>query len=592
MHQKWALIQRQIRGLPVRREKPPHFVNRTRWKQALRHEDQQQLDKFLDQYEEGVDIGVSETVPITRSRSNPPQNNEDNIKMAETIIKWHKKGHLLGPFNKEDDRVKKCRINPAFCVPKPDNTARPVINYSKTMKGSSLNDLLDPQWCTVKYVTLQQIVFRIKTVGKKALMWAKDLEDGYFNLKVNPSQINFMAFAFSGLIFIPLVLAFGLSSAPLIFTIFMDYVISAIIYKDTSVSFCGMTHRYFRNDLFPDQSKLVHQNGVIYLPMIMAYLDDIFGINKGLLAWKQYKLAGWMLNFLGLSAKAKKDRPPAPVQILLGLEFDAIKQEVRTPKEKVVKYQKFASTILSKKKVVKKQLFSLTGKVRHAAGQCRPLAAYARGVEAYGHKVRHWHYNIDISRSLRKDIHLMMDALNITSDRGTSFDFILNPRGTADLQMYTDATTKYGGIGGFIEKSRAPWIQVHWNEVSGTQGLDIEWKELAAIVVMFMTFKHKLKNTHIIVWTDNDPVKWMLIKWRASLARRDLQGMIRFLAGICIEYNINPWWEHIKGDNNNTADALSRFKSDPWQYTRVSHSKSKTPASHHLQYLIDNFSDC
>ena len=510
--------------------------------------------------------------------------------MGETIIKWHNKGYLLGPFEKDDPQVRDCRINPAFCVPKPDAEVRPVINYSKEIKGSSLNDLLYPEWCSVKYISIQQIVFMIKLMGIGALMWAQDLEDGYFNLRVKPSHAKLMAFSFSGLIFIPLVLAFGLSTAPLIFTIFMGYVLSAIRFSDPSISYCGIKEEEFPHNLFPEDLGFIIRNGTVYFPLVLSYLDDIFGVNRGNAAWKQFYLTKQTLNFLDLSVKLKKDRPPATVQMILGLEFDSIKQEVRTPMCKVIAYQDFASKILQKKKITKKQLFSLTGKVRHAAGQCKPLAAYARGVEIYGHKIKHWHHRLGVNISLKRDIMLMMKALNITAKRGTSFNFILDAKKSAELQIFSDATSRYGGIGAFLEKEKAPWIQVHWKEVSDASTLDIEWKELAAIVVAIMTFKQQLRNKHILVWTDNDPVKWMLIKWRAKLDRPDLQGMIRFLAGLCIEYNINPWWEHIEGENNCTADALSRFKDNPWEYTRVLPNKRRSPAKKHLQYLIDNFS--
>ena len=61
-----------------------------------------------------------------------------------------------------------------------------------------------------------------------ALVMAMDLDEGYYNCRVRPDQIWLLAFTFAGFIFIPMVLAMGLSSAPLIFTIFMYYVIKRI----------------------------------------------------------------------------------------------------------------------------------------------------------------------------------------------------------------------------------------------------------------------------------------------------------------------------------------------------------------------------
>ena len=187
-----------------------------------------------------MDIGVDSIPPPVRSKRNPPMDCASNIKMAETIIKWHSKDHLLGPFKPDDPFVKNARVNPVFSVPKPDNTVRPVINYSKQLNGKSLNDCLRDEWCTVEYIKIQEIVYIICLVGIGAEIWAKDLEDGYFNIKVKRSHMMLLAFSFCGFIFVPMVLAFGLSSAPLIFTVFMGYVISAIRFADISLCFIGV----------------------------------------------------------------------------------------------------------------------------------------------------------------------------------------------------------------------------------------------------------------------------------------------------------------------------------------------------------------
>ena len=536
-----------------------------------------------------MDIGINVHPAPTRSRRNPPMDQASNIKMAETIIKWHKKDYLLGPFEPSDPFVKDARVNPVFSVPKPDNTVRPVINYSKQLNGNSLNDCLYPEWCSVEYVKIQEIVYIIWLVGIGALIWAKDLEDGYFNIRVKESQIKLMAFSFAGFIFVPMVLAFGLSTAPLIFTIFMGYVISAIRFADISLTYIGVKEADLQLQYFQKEVEFIHKNGIVYVPLISFYLDDIFGVHRPNKVYQQYSLAGKILIFLGLSAKQKKDRPPSTIQIILGLEYDSVKQEVRTPREKAVKYMKFGREILLKKNVKKRSLFSLTGKIRHASGQCKPLSAFARGVEIHGHKIKGWNHHIDITRRLRKDILLMIKALDFVKDRGVPFQHILNPGSRFDLHIYTDATSKFGGIGAFIEINNAPWIQVHWNEVSNTSHLDIQWKEMAAIAVAISVFKNQLRGKHICVWTDNEPVQWMLIKWRAKLERPDLQNLIRYIAELCIFNTITPWWEHIKGDNNNTADFLSRFYPNPWKFSRVSPAPSKSSAISALQFIIDRF---
>ena len=51
------------------------------------------------------------------------------------------------------------------------------------------------------------------------MIWAKDLKDGYFKIKIKPQQTYSTAFIFAGLLLIPMVLAVGSCTALLLFTV-------------------------------------------------------------------------------------------------------------------------------------------------------------------------------------------------------------------------------------------------------------------------------------------------------------------------------------------------------------------------------------
>lgn len=551
-------------------------VNKQNWRSALKNlKDQDALEHFLQELEQGHDLGLVSDPSKKGSIINPPMDRKSKIKMSKTILKWHKKNYLLGPFKSDHPIVNQCRINPVFTVPKPGDEVRPVVNYSKRIDGHSLNEMLVDQWCTVEYLKIQEIVYIITLIGIGAVIWAKDLEDGYFNVKMDPSQIQYMAFTFMGLIFIPMVMLFGLSSAPLIFTVFMWYVISAIRLADPALTFLEIPKEKLKIQYFQQEKDIVYKKDTVLVPLIVYYLDDIFGIHRSSKIYDQYNLAGRILSFLGLSAKQSKDRPPSTVQQLLGLEYDTIQRVVRTPRVKGLRYIAFANKLMAQKSITKKLLFSLTGKVRHASGQCRPLNAFARGVEAYGHKVKFWTHHINVTRNLKRDIKLMTDGLYHSLDRGISFDTILDHRDVAfDINAFTDAAGKYGGIGGFVEIDHAPYFQVAWSDLNiDIENIDIQWKEMIAIFVLIDLMKEEWRNKTVRIWCDNEPVVWMLIKWRSPLHRTDLQAIIREIARICIFNDINPWWEHLEGDTNVTADNLSRFKQNPFDSALVSPGK-------------------
>jgi len=511
----------------------------------------------------------------------------EKAKMASTIIKWHNKGLLMGPYPTNHSISNKCRINPVFGVDKPDGSVRPVVNYSKTLGEHSLNELLEPKLCTVEYIQRKEIVYTIKQMGIGALMWALDLEDGYFNLKVNEAVTKSMAFSFMGLIFVPMMLLFGLSSAPKLFTDFMWFVVTAIRFACKSTAWTNINSNVFQQRFFRKCATMKYQFGAVSIPLIMYYLDDIFGVQRPSLAWLQYETTKAVLKFLGLSAKESKSRPPSTKQIILGLQYDSILQQVSIPIDKVQKYTALARYILDQKTVTKRLLFSLSGKVRYSALQCRPLAAFARGLEIHGHKRNMgWNSHIHISRRIKKDILFIIEALHYLRDNGISFDDILAPDNRHDYTAFTDASGKEG-IGGFIEIDNAPHFQVHWNEITDYNKNDIMWEEMVAIAVLIEENIDLLKNKKLHLWSDNEPAVWMLIKWKATLHRPDLHKLIRKIAKLCIFNNITPWWDHIEGKRNITADRLSRFHPKPFQFTSVRPALKPLAARKTLQKFVD-----
>ena len=157
-------------------------------------------------------------------------------------------------------------------------------------------------------------------MGEGAMMWVKDLEDGYFNIKIRPEQTKLIAFIFAGMLYIPMVLVFGLATAPLIFTMFMWFAVMAIRFTDRDLMWQSLPSSQFRRELFQTDADIFRIDNTTYFPLVMYYLDDIFGVHRPHLVYQQYELAGATLKQLGLSAKEQKDKPPNTVQTILGLE--------------------------------------------------------------------------------------------------------------------------------------------------------------------------------------------------------------------------------------------------------------------------------
>ena len=92
---------------------------------------------------------------------------------------------------------------------------------------------------------------------------------------------------------------------------------------------------------------------------------------------------------------------------------------------------------------------------------------------------------------------------------------------------------------------------------------DIQWRELIAIYGALFGLNDRygadIDDSFIHIFTDNSACKFMLINLTAILARPDLQILLNNICELCVNRLIHLWLDHIPGDNNTIADALSRF---------------------------------
>ena len=203
------------------------------------------------------------------------------------------------------------------------------------------------------------------------------------------------------------------------------------------------------------------------------------------------------------------------------------------------------------------------------ASHNRCLASFARGVERHfstvmAGKFVGWEHRLRCKGTIARDIELLKAAVQFCAQHNTPWSHIIRRPDDSEFSVYTDAAGKHGGIGGYIHLPEAPHFQIHWNEVETLAHCDIVWKEMVAIFCMIRAQLQDLSGHHITFWCDNKPAVWMLIKGRAAFHRPDLQHLVREIHRLCIFGRITPWWDHIPGDDNKTADRLSRFLSAPF----------------------------
>ena len=132
-------------------------------------------------------------------------------------------GRVIGPI--PPSRVPNVQINRFGVIPKnhqPDKW-RLIVDLSDPA-GFSVNDGIDRELCSLKYMSVDDAVRSILDLGLGTLIAKLDIESAYRIIPVHPADRPLLGMSWKGQTYIDTVLPFGLRSAPLIFTAVADAV--------------------------------------------------------------------------------------------------------------------------------------------------------------------------------------------------------------------------------------------------------------------------------------------------------------------------------------------------------------------------------
>ena len=88
--------------------------------------------------------------------------------------------------------------------------------------GFSVNDAIDSEMCSLKYLTVDDAAKLILSLGKGTLMAKLDIAHAYRNIRVHTDDHHLLGMMWNNQLFVDTVLPFGLRSAPNIFSAVAD----------------------------------------------------------------------------------------------------------------------------------------------------------------------------------------------------------------------------------------------------------------------------------------------------------------------------------------------------------------------------------
>ena len=141
--------------------------------------------------------------------------------VAEYLRKELERGVLLGPFHR--DEVQGVVLNRFGVIPKSGQKGswRLIVDLSYP-EGKSVNDGIDPELCSLKYVRVDDVVRRLLQLGPGMEMAKTDVKSAYRIVPVHPEDRSLLGMCWNGDIFVDAALPFGFRSAPKVFNAIAD----------------------------------------------------------------------------------------------------------------------------------------------------------------------------------------------------------------------------------------------------------------------------------------------------------------------------------------------------------------------------------
>ena len=234
-------------------------------------------------------------------------------------------------------------VSPIGLIPKRHsaNKWRLIVDLSSP-KGSSVNDGIDKELCSLSYISVSSVAKRVLALGKGTRMAKMDVKSAYRLIPVHPADRPLLGMCWRDRLFLDNSLPFGLRSAPKIFNAAADAM-----------------------------EWIIRRKGVAD---VYHYLDDFITLGEpgADTCGRNLQTILDTCKELGVTVAADKWEGPTTRIVFLGIEIDSEKLELRLPLDKLARLQDTVSKWRGCKACSKRELLSLIGQLSHACKVVKP----------------------------------------------------------------------------------------------------------------------------------------------------------------------------------------------------------------------------
>ncbi|XP_053390038.1 uncharacterized protein LOC128552969, partial [Mercenaria mercenaria] len=298
-------------------------------------------------------------------------------------------------------------------IPKPDGNIRLIHDFSRPI-NQSVND-----FASIEHFQYQTVSNAINKLTPHAYLANIDLEHAYRSVGLHPSNFPYTGLQWDGKYMFDSRLPFGARKSPQIF------------HRITQAVRRMMQRRGFN--------------------CIIVYLDDFLVIGNDysecLLAYQTLLL---LLRSLGLSINYKKLVDPCQQIVFLGIEINTVSGTISLESVKAWNYFQQIDSCLSKRRLSRKELEKLTGKLAWASivipwdrVHVRPFYNKLKQLKSDHHKC--------LTKHLADDLHWLSSKIVQANGTRRIWDF------REEIQVFCDSSSHAGGA--FCQ---GDWLYTAW----------------------------------------------------------------------------------------------------------------------------------
>ena len=193
------------------------------WRHLLiAHHNRALIHFFLQGITRGFRIGYCypySTLKSSRKKTKSALQHAEVI--DDYLAKEAQERRVAGPFTRSV--VPNAHVSRFGVIPKAHqpNKWRLIVDLSHP-KGASVNDGIPKHLCSMSYITVDDAISRIITLGQGTLLAKIDIQSAFRLIPVHPADRHLLAMEWKGAVYFDTCLPFGLRSTPKLFNVLAD----------------------------------------------------------------------------------------------------------------------------------------------------------------------------------------------------------------------------------------------------------------------------------------------------------------------------------------------------------------------------------